>query len=97
MCAVFYGRVLFTEKTPLPLKLNFSEQLLSHAETILCLQLVHHFNIKRKDSQRRSHLFLVGAAVTERRMRECERRRREAILGGGGVKFLNKRCDFVHS
>ena len=35
-------------------------------------------------------------------MRECERRRREAIVGEGGPgpsppgKFLNKRCDFVH-
>ena len=47
--------------------------------------------------QRRSHLFLVGAA-------EIERRRREAILILGGLRaspppppgnFLNKRCDFV--
>ena len=34
--------------------------------------------------QRRSHLFLFGAADIERRMRECERRRRKAILGGSG-------------
>ena len=34
--------------------------------------------------QRRSHLFLVGAAEFERRRRERERRRREAILGEFG-------------
>ena len=32
--------------------------------------------------QRRSHLFLVGAAEIERRRGECERRRREGIIGG---------------
>ena len=35
--------------------------------------------------QRRSHLFLVGAAEIERRWRECERRRREAVLGRPGA------------
>ena len=48
-------------------------------------------------SQRRSHLLLVGAAEIECGRRKCERRRREAILGGPGGNFLNKRCDFVHS
>ena len=54
--------------------------------------------------QRRSHLFLVGAAEIERRRRECEYRKREAIVGGsggggggGGGGILNKQCDFVHS
>ena len=35
-----------------------------------------------RSSQSRSHLFLVGAAEIERRRREGECRRREAILGG---------------
>ena len=51
--------------------------------------------------QRRSHLLLVGAAEIERRRRKCERHSRDAILGGPGAcptgKFLNERCDFVHS
>ena len=51
--------------------------------------------------QRRSHLFLIGAAEIERRRGECEWRMGEAILGGPGAcflgKFLNKRCDFMYS
>ena len=52
--------------------------------------------------QRRSHLFLVGAAEIKPRRCESERRRPETILGVPGAClphgiFLNKRCDFVHS
>ena len=50
------------------------------------MQVLNPHNIH----QRRSHLFLVGAAENERRRRKCERGRREAILGGyGGMPHRN--------
>ena len=52
-------------------------------------------------SERRSHLFLVGAAGIECRRCDIERGMRKATLGGPRActlgKVLNKRCDIVHS